>query len=394
MYAQGVIILVGFSGFVGLSLVIPVLPLHASALGASALGATLAFSMAAIVAMFSGLLWWRTSDLVGRKPIIRLSLVGQAGAFLWLALAGSLWEIYAARAVEGFFVGSVPALIASMSDITTEEQRTGAIGRLSAGFTAGFIVGPVLGGVLATAFTATPSYMYPFLFTAALFGVLAVLALFALPESRTSAVRAATAGAKQGVMQRVRFYARPRLAIPLVSVGTVTFASNSTSAIFALWALQRFGWDVGATSWAITAMAALVMGWNLLAGRLKAWLGNARLLLATQGGIALAFLALVYVQSPVVLYLILVLAAFGNGLGRSVSMAAVSLAAEADRRGEAMGVQGMVSSGVTAFGPLLAGWLFVSLSPSAPFAVIAAVAAAVFALHALYLMARPETERV
>ncbi len=58
-----------------------------------------------------------------------------------------------------------------------------------------------------------------------------------------------------------------------------------------------------------------------------------------------------------------------------------------------MGVQGMVSSGVTAFGPLLAGWLFVSLSPSGPFAVIAAVAA-VFALHALYLMARPETERV
>ncbi len=90
MYAQGVIILVGFSGFVGLSLVIPVLPLHASSLGATAMGATLAFSIAAMVAMFSGILWGRMSDLVGRKPIVLLSLIGQSAAFLWLALAGTL----------------------------------------------------------------------------------------------------------------------------------------------------------------------------------------------------------------------------------------------------------------------------------------------------------------
>jgi len=130
---------------------------------------------------------------------------------------------------------------------------------------------------------------------------------------------------------------------------------------------------------------------NLLAGRLEEWLGVSGLLLATQAGIALAFLSLVFVGSPVVLYLILVLAAFGNGLGRSVATAAVSLAAEADRRGEAMGVQGMVSSGVTAVGPLLVGWLFVSLSPSAPFAAITIVATAVLLVHGLYFVThRPQ----
>ncbi|NQV79712.1 MAG: MFS transporter [Alphaproteobacteria bacterium] len=130
------------------------------------------------------------------------------------------------------------------------------------------------------------------------------------------------------------------------------------------------------------------MGWNLTAGPLTSRFGNARVLLATQAGIALAFLSLVFVDNPVVLYLILVLAAFGNGLGRTVATAAVSLAAEADRRGEAMGVQGMLSSAVTAGGPLLVGWLFVTLSPNTPFAVIAGVAAAVFAVTGVYLVAQ------
>ncbi|NQV79713.1 MAG: MFS transporter [Alphaproteobacteria bacterium] len=185
MYAQVVIILIGFSGFVGLSIVIPVLPHYAAAYGASALGATAAFAIAAGVAMFSSVLWGRLSDLVGRKPIVIVSLLGQSAAFLWLALAGSLSEVYAARALEGFFVGSIAALIASMSDITTPAQRAGAIGRLSAAFTAGFIVGPVLGGLLATAFTAAPSFFYPFVFTSGVLAVLGVAAVFALPESRT-----------------------------------------------------------------------------------------------------------------------------------------------------------------------------------------------------------------
>jgi len=389
LYAQAVIILIGFSGFVGLSIVIPVLPHYAATYGASALGATAAFAITAGVAMFSSILWGRLSDLVGRKPIVIVSLLGQSAAFLWLALAGSLMEVYAARALEGFFVGSVPALFAAMADITTPAQRAGAIGRLSAAFTAGFIIGPVLGGVLATAFTDEPSFFYPFVFTSGVLAALGVAAVFALPESRTRDVRAAAKpGDGHGIFERVRFYARPRMSVPLLGSATVAFASNSTSAIFALWALGRFGWGVAESSWAITAMAALVMAWNLTAGRLTGRFGHAGVLLATQAGIVLSFAALVFVGNPVLLYLILVLAAFGNGLGRTVATAAVSLAAEADRRGEAMGVQGMLSSAVTAGGPLLAGWLFVALSPNAPFAVIAGVAAAVFAATGVYLLAQ------
>jgi MFS family permease len=102
MYAQIIIVLMGFTGFVGLSIVIPVLPLHASSFGVGAIGATLAFSIAAMVAMFSGVFWGRMSDLVGRRPVLLVALFGQCAAFLWLALAGSLTEVFLARAVEGF----------------------------------------------------------------------------------------------------------------------------------------------------------------------------------------------------------------------------------------------------------------------------------------------------
>jgi MFS family permease len=284
------------------------------------------------------------------------------------------------------FVGSIPALFASLTDITSPDKRASAMGRLSASLTAGFMIGPVLGGVLATAFTDEPSFVYPFVLTAGLYGALTLAALFALPESRGQTIRSKEAQPKQSFVQRVRVYCAPRMSVPLMGVATVHFSSSSTSAIIALWALDRFGWGITEISWVISTMAALVILWNLAAAPLTSRFGNTRVLLVSQAGVVLAFLSFVFVREPVAVYLILVLAAFGNGLGRTVTTAAVSIAAEADRRGEAMGVQGTVSSALTAGGPLLAGWLFVTISPSAPFAVIACFAAAAFTATAAYVL--------
>lgn len=362
MYAQIVITLIGFSSFVGLSIVIPVLPHYASAYGASAVGVTFAFAISAAVAMFSSIFWGRMSDRFGRKPIVIISLLGQCIGFLWLAQADSLLQIYMARAVSGLFVGSIPALFASLTDITSPEKRAGAMGRLSASLTAGFMIGPVLGGVLATAFTEEPSFAFPFFLTAGLYIVLAAAAFFALPESRARKDRAVNGDdERRSLSQRLRFYAAPRMSVPLLGVATVHFSSSSTSAIIALWALHRFGWGIAEISWVITTMAALMIMWNLATGRLTTRFGHLTVLLVSQIGVVLAFLAFVFVREPAMVYLILVLSSFGNGVGRTVTSALVSMGAEADRRGEAMGVHGTVSSAVTAAGPMLAGWVFVSI---------------------------------
>ena len=98
MYVQAVIILIGFSGFVGLSIVIPVLPHYAATYGASALGATATFAITAGVAMFSSILWGRLSDLVGRKPIVIVSLLGQSAA-PFAVIAGVAAAVLAATGV-------------------------------------------------------------------------------------------------------------------------------------------------------------------------------------------------------------------------------------------------------------------------------------------------------
>lgn len=85
-------------------------------------------------------------------------------------------------------------------------------------------------------------------------------------------------------------------------------------------------------------------------------------------------------------YLIYILAAFRSELSRTVMTASVSLAAKGDRHGEAMGVQGTVSSALTAGGPLLGGWLFVPVSPPGPFAIIACFAATAFVATATYMV--------
>jgi MFS family permease len=120
-----------------------------------------------------------------------ITLKGQSIEFLWLAEVGSIMEIYFFRTAAGLFVGSIPVLSASMTDITSPEKRAGTIGRLSGSITAGFKVGPVLCGVLATAFSMERNFVFPSTISAVLYGLLAVAAFIALPENRARAARQA-----------------------------------------------------------------------------------------------------------------------------------------------------------------------------------------------------------
>lgn len=120
------------------------------------------------------------SDKYGRKPILVICLVGTTISFIMFAEARSALMLFAARILDGLTGGNISVAQAVISDSTTPTERTKAFGYLGASFGLGFVLGPLLGGVLSEVSLATP-----FIFSAGLSMVGALLTFFFLKETNT-----------------------------------------------------------------------------------------------------------------------------------------------------------------------------------------------------------------
>ncbi|WP_434043779.1 MULTISPECIES: MFS transporter [Sorangium] len=167
-----------FLSAAGTGLVVPVTPFLAARLDgdpvhvASAVGLLSAsYSLCAFLAAPAlGAL----SDVVGRRPVLLLSLVGSAAGYALFGFADALSLLFLGRAIDGLTAGNVGTVFAYLGDTTPAEQRARYFGRVGAMFGAGLIAGPALGGValklglkapfflaaLLTALNAAGSYLF------------------------------------------------------------------------------------------------------------------------------------------------------------------------------------------------------------------------------------------
>ena len=105
------IVLVDMLGF---GLIIPLLPLYARDFGATAPQVTLLFAIFSICQFIATPILGAWSDRIGRRPILLLSLLGNACGYAllawatqhsWTNLALGLWVLYLARIIAGLTAG-------------------------------------------------------------------------------------------------------------------------------------------------------------------------------------------------------------------------------------------------------------------------------------------------
>src|SRR6266478_3344624 len=136
----GVIFLTVFIDLIGFGIIIPILPYYAQRLGAGGfgLGALLgAFSLMQFVATA---VLGRTSDRVGRRPILLATMLCNAAGYLLFAAAHSYALLFVARVVSGFAGGNISAAQAYIADITSPAERSrggGPVGALSRSYRPG-----------------------------------------------------------------------------------------------------------------------------------------------------------------------------------------------------------------------------------------------------------------
>jgi MFS family permease len=112
-----------------------------------ALASGIVYAGPMLTAMCFTPLWGRLADRHGHKPMLLRALFALAATQLWVALAGSLTSIVAARLVQGALAGYIAASQAYGAVLVSSGQRGGLMARLQVATALGSIGGPLAGGL-------------------------------------------------------------------------------------------------------------------------------------------------------------------------------------------------------------------------------------------------------
>ncbi|MDP1632431.1 MAG: MFS transporter [Caulobacter sp.] len=365
-----VLLAVVFVNIAGFGVIIPLLPFYAKSFGAPDWQVFVLFSCYSVGNFFAEPLWGRLSDRIGRRPVLIITIFGNALTYVALAFAPNLWIACAIRLTGGMLTGNISTIQGYMADITPPDRRAGRLGLMGAAFSLGFVTGPSIGGLLAHAEQGTIGFRPP-LFLAAALAVTAGLGVVAF-------VRETRAHAHRDAPRRGRFEGvSDALAHPVIwRILTVTLISiagfAAMEATFGLWAEARFAWgprQIGFCFLVIGLTAAFAQG--LLTGALARRFGEANTLIAGLVLIGLGFALQPFVPTWQWAVVGMIAVALGQSLCFPNIGAIISRASSADRQGEMMGLNTAAGALARIVGPLMAAPLFSGFGPSAPFAVAA-----------------------
>ncbi len=165
----------------GLTIIIPLMPLYAATFGASPLVIGLLGATYPIMQFIGAPVLGRLSDRYGRKPVLLISQVGTFAGFIMLGLAQALPMLFLSRALDGLSGANISTAQAVITDSTSERNRTQGLGLLGAAFGLGFVIGPVIAFISLS--LSHDDYRVP-AFVAAAFSLLSIaLTYFWLQET-------------------------------------------------------------------------------------------------------------------------------------------------------------------------------------------------------------------
>jgi len=355
--ALAVLLLVVFINLVGFGVVIPLLPFYAKAMNAAPWQVTTMFAAYSLGQFFGEPFWGRLSDRIGRRPVLIVTILANAVAYVALAFAPNIWIAMAIRLVGGFGSGNISTIQGYMADVTPPEKRAGRMGLLGAAFGAGFVIGPSLGGLLAHPSAGQLGFQIPLFVAAGMAAAAAIGVVAFVTESRARSApdviqpsrgQALAQAAAHPILSRV-------LLVTLVSTG----AFAGMESIFGLWANARFSWGprkVGLCFAIIGIIASL--GQGLLTGRLARRFGESRVLTTGLFIIMLSLSATPFAPHPSLAMVAVGCTAFGQSLVFPCVAALISRASPPDRQGQMLGLNMAAGSLARIAGPLTAGPLF------------------------------------
>ncbi|UXV32729.1 multidrug efflux MFS transporter NorA [Mammaliicoccus sciuri] len=337
-----------FLMFLGISIVIPVLPtiLHDLDLNGSDLGMLVAvFAMFQMIASpFGG----RFADKFGKKIIIIIGLLLFSISEFIFAMGNSFSILLVSRVLGGISAAFVmPGVNGMIGDLSTSENRAKNFSYMSAVINTGFIVGPGVGGFLAEI-----SHRMPFYFAGAL-GIIALLfSIFLLKEaSDDDSNETARPKVKEPFPYKV-------FVVPVIIMLILSYGLASTETMFSLYTAEKVGFEPKDISIAITGGAIVGVIFQLfLFEKLVGKIGEIKLTLFSLIYSVLILGAFVYASHYITVMLVSFVIFIGFDLIRP-SMTNYFSKLAGNNQGTAGGLNSAATSVGNLIGPLVAGAAF------------------------------------
>lgn len=170
-----------FIAMMGMSMVVPFLPLYIRELGLSdhqqiAKWSGFVFSGPFLFSFILVPVWGFLGDKYGRKLMVVRALFGLAIAQVLIGLSQNVYHLLIGRIIQGMVSGFVPASMALVSSTTPKEKTGYALGLLQTATSGGTVLGPFVGGFLADHIGIRPIFFITasLLFMSAIFVILKV----------------------------------------------------------------------------------------------------------------------------------------------------------------------------------------------------------------------------
>lgn len=338
-----------FIAFLGIGLVIPVLPTIMNELNIT--GEIVGYMVAAfaITQLIMSPIAGKWVDQFGRKKMIVIGLFVFSFSELLFGLGKTLEILFLSRMLGGVSAAFVmPAVTAFIADITTVETRAKALGYMSAAISTGFIIGPGIGG-----FIAEIGPRMPFFFAAILAFVAAVLSIVTLREPVK--IKNEMEVDKKSGFKRIfaPIYFIAFLIIFITSFGLAAFES-----IFSLFVDHKFSFTPKDIAIVITGGAIVgAIAQVALFDKLTKILGEIRLTLFSLVFSGLLVFCMTIVSSYASILLVTVFVFVGFDLMRPAVTSYLSKVAH-NEQGFIGGMNSMFTSIGNIFGPIIGGKLF------------------------------------
>lgn len=247
----GVLLVNLFIAFLGIGLVIPVLPRLMNELDISGQVVgylTAAFALTQLIfSPFAG----KAVDRFGRKIMIVIGLIIFGLSELLFGFGKTIDVLFISRILGGLSAAFImPAVTAFIADITTDDNRPKALGYMSAAISTGFIIGPGIGGFLAEIGTRVPFY------SAGILGLVAAVCSMILLREPERPIIPATEGGAEG-KSSFRKLLMPMFFIAFAVIFISSFGLAAFESFFSLYVDHKFGFSPSDIAIAITGGAIL-----------------------------------------------------------------------------------------------------------------------------------------
>lgn len=251
----------------GLSIIIPLLPLYAASFGADPLMVGLLSGAYPVMQFLAAPVLGRLSDRFGRKPVLLLSQIGTFAGFMLMGFANALPLLLIARVIDGISGGNIATAQAVLTDSTTEKNRTQALGLIGAAFGLGFTVGPVL-AYIALALSGNNYQVAAFV--AAGCSLLSILlTAFWLPESLPPEKRGLKHGPLLDLGATAGAIKRPEIGFLLLLMFAQQFVFGGLEYLLPLFTLSRLGMSAGGNAILFVFIGVLTV--IVLGGLMRRW---------------------------------------------------------------------------------------------------------------------------